>query len=82
MTGRSAVGPDFMRALSEESHARCVFASPYDEGDAFVIKRGEGDASAAWIGHCQPFRERNSRSKSLDASGGGEIAAHATDTPT
>src|SRR5438552_7306043 len=36
------------------------------------MKRGEGDASAAWIGHRRPLRRRNGRSKSLDASGGGD----------
>src|SRR5262245_24853775 len=45
---------------------------PYVERIAFVVKRGEGDASAAWIGYRRPLRARNSRSKSLDASGGGE----------
>src|SRR5882757_5532262 len=47
-------------------------ASPCVEGVAFDPKRGEGDASAAWIGHCQPYRAHDGRSKSLDASGGGE----------
>src|SRR5437762_2469558 len=48
------------------------FASPYDEGIAFLVTRGEGDASAAWIGPRQPHHMRNGRSKSLDASGGGD----------
>lgn len=33
-----------------------LFASPCDEGIAFVVARGEGGASAAWIGHGQPHR--------------------------
>ena len=59
-----------------------VLATPFGGGIAFAMKRGEGDASAAWIGYRQPRSERNGRSKSLDASGGGDPAAYATDTPT
>jgi hypothetical protein len=59
-----------------------TLASPYDEGIAFGMKTGEGDASAAWIGHRRPRREYNSRSKSLDASGGGDGPQARPDTPT
>jgi hypothetical protein len=53
-------------------HSLYAFASPYDEGSAFFMTRGEGDASAAWIGHRRQIHALNSRAKPLDARGGGE----------
>ena len=50
----------------------CALASPYDEGMAFVVTRGEGGASAVWTGLRRQIHALNSRAKPLDAPGRGE----------
>ena len=56
-------------------------ASPYDEGIAFVMTRGEDGASAVWTGHRRALRAFDSRSKPLDAPGGGDRLRPRQDTP-
>src|SRR5437870_5652749 len=73
-------------SLSRPAQARASeaphLASPYDEGIAFVMKRGEDGAAAVWTSLRRPIRTFDSRAKPLDAPGGGDGPRARQDTPT